>query len=159
MGRVLAYDQFSTANLTTGVANLGAGSTLLKARLACYTAFSTQNTSVVFQFAPPNTILGISWVAHGTAVPTIDETNWKTSTWYVAGPGEMDAFDRQLILDRGQTPPFTYAQHTYATHIELDVPLFQSGAFDLGISINFLGSGFWTSNVAWMSYQFEAYFD
>lgn len=159
MSRVLAYDQLNINSFATTVAALPAGSTLLKARLACYTSFSSQNTSVVFQFSPPNTILGISWVAHGTSVPIIDESNWKQSEWYVAGPGELDVYDRQNILDRGQTPPFLYLQHTYANHIELDVPLFEAGAFDLGISINFLGGGFWSNNVAWLSYQFVGYFD
>lgn len=159
MGRVLAYDQFGGSTVTTGVFNAPAGTTLLKARLACYTSFSSQNTTTTFQFAPPNTLLGISWVAHGTAVPLVDNTNWKASEWYIAGPGELDCYDRQFTEDRGQTPVFTYLQHTYANHIELDAPLYEAAAFDLGISINFQGGGFWSNNVAWLSYQFVGYFD
>lgn len=159
MSVVVAYDQLNINSFATTVFAAPAGTTLLKARLACYTSFSSQNTTVTFQFSPPNTILGISWVAHGTAVPIIDETNWKQSEWYIAGPGELDVYDRQIIEDRGQTPVFTYLQHTYANHIELEAPLFESAAFDLGISINWLGSGFWSNNVEWMSYQFVGYFD
>lgn len=159
MGRVLAYDQFGGSTFTGGVASLPAGTTLLKARLACYTSFSSNNTTLTFQFAPPNTLLGISWVAHGTTVPLVDNTNWKQSEWYIAGPGELVAFDRQLIFDRGQTPVFLSLQHTYSNFIELDVPLYEAAAFDLGISLNFQGGGFWTNAVPWLSYQFVAYFD
>lgn len=159
MGRVLAYDQISTANLGLGVANLPAGSTLLKARLACYTSFQTNNTTVTFQFAPPNTVLGISWVPHGTTVPIIDETNWKTSTWYTAGFGELDCIDSWIVLDRVATPNTINSHVTYASHIELDVPLFEAGAFDLGISLNFLGGGFWAGATFFLTYQFVAYFD
>lgn len=158
MGRVLAYDQFNAASAAVGVASLPAGSTLLKARLACYTWFSSQNTTQTYQGAPPNTVLGISWVPHGTAVPIVDETNWRGSEWYVAGPGEMTAIDRWLYIDKQQAPNFLTLQHHYATVIELDVPLYEAGAFDLGVSMNFLGAAFWSADVFWLSYQFVAYF-
>lgn len=159
MGRVLAYDQFNGSTFTGGVFNAPAGTTLLKARLTAFTWMATHNTTVTYQGAPPNTLLGISWVAHGTVVPLVDTTNWKTSTWYIAGPGELDNYDSFANLDRGQTPPFLYRENVYANHIELDVPLFESAAFDLGISLNFQGGGFWTNANPWVSYQFVAYFD
>lgn len=159
MGRVLAYDQLNASTFATGVANLPAGSTLLKARLACYTWFASEVAPPVVQHAPPNTLLGIAWVAHGTAIPVVTSANWKTSTWYVAGPGEMTVMDRAFWLDEGQTPSKVFLEHVFATYIELDVPLFEAAAFDLGISMNFLGGGFYTAANVYLSYQFTAWFD
>lgn len=159
MGRVLAYDQFNGSTFTGGVFNAPAGTTLLKARLACYTAFLSFSAPPNFQFAPPNTILGISWVSHGTVVPLITTANWKTATWYVAGPGELTSFNRAANVDTTPTPNALNVHHVYSNFIELDVPLFESAAFDLGISLNFLGGGFWVGVQPWLSYQFVAYFD
>lgn len=159
MSLVLAYDQFNGSTFTGGVANLAAGTTLLKARLAAYTSFPSEATPPSVVFAPPNTLLGISFVAHGTSVPLVSTSNWKTSTWYIAGPGELTAMSRWADWDAQSVSSNFFVHETFATFIELDTPVFQAAAFDLGISLNFEGGGFWPNTNPWVSYQFVGWFD
>lgn len=159
MSVVLAYDQFNASTFTTGVFNAPAGTTLLRAKLTSYTFVYSQRNDAISDFAPPNTILGISWVPHGTAVPLITTANWKTSTWYIAGFGQLIVMDRWSFVDDTVGSSFNNLQHVYSNFIELEVPLFEANAFDLGISLNFLGGGFFAAASPWLTYQFEAYFD
>ena len=159
MSLVLGYDQFNGSTVTTGLANLPAGAALLKARLAAYTFVNGVRTDGLIDEAPPNTILGISWVPHGTSVPLITTANWKTSTWIVAGPGELTAMDRWCVVFRDVTPNQVNLQHVYSNFIEIEFPFVSAAAMDLGISINFLGGGFFGGATPWVSYQFSAYFD
>lgn len=159
MSIVLAWDQAGVASLAIGVANLPANSTLLKAKLSCYTWFSSDIGTDQVQGAPPNTLLAISWAAHGTTIPIVTTTNWKASPFIIAGPGRLLAYDRWTVVGTPADTAHTFVQHVYSNEIELDFPFFESAAFDLGISINFLGSGFWSNADPWLSYQFEAYFE
>lgn len=136
-----------------------AGTTLIRARLACYTYYDSHNTTRTFQVAPPNTLLGVYWKATGGTVPLITDANRTNSEWYVAGYGELDVFDRMAIFDTSVTPPFLDIQTTYANHIDLEAPNYQSGSFDLGVSINFLGGGFWTNASPFITYDFTWWFD
>lgn len=159
MSLVLAYDQANVNSLATGVANLPAGATLIKAKLSCYTWFPSDIAGNITQGAPPNTLLGIAYVAHGTAIPVVTTANWKTSTFIIAGPGKLLAYDRWAINGEPADSAHVFVQHTYSNEIEIDFPFFNAAAFDLGISINWLGAGFWSNGLAWLSYQFEAWFD
>lgn len=159
MGLVLAYDQFNGSTFTSGVANLPANSVLMRARLAAYTFVNGVRTDGLIDEAPPNTLLGISWVTHGTAVPLITTANWKQSEWVVAGPGELVCMDRWCFINQQITPNQVNLQHVYSNFIQIEFPFFGASAMDLGISINFLGGGFFGGATPWVSYQFSAYFN
>lgn len=159
MTQVVKWDQANVSSLGVGVFNAPAGSTLLGAKLSCYTWFFFTSSPPVIQGAPPNTMLGVSWVPHGTVVPIVSPSNWVNGDWYIAGPGRLLAQERWTYTDMGATPNILYVQHTYSTEIELQAPDYQAGAFDLGLSINWQGQGFWPASQIWLSYQFEAWFD
>src|SRR5215469_9509688 len=114
MPEINAFDQFNGSSVTGTVIALPAKTTLIRARLSCYTWFSSQNTTTTFQGAPPNTLLGISYVPHGTVVPLVSPATWTNGDCYIVGPGRLLCYHRQLIEDRGQIPVFTYLQHVYS---------------------------------------------
>lgn len=159
MANVTAFGQVSGSTAQVGLAAFPAGSTLLKARLACYTWFASDNGTYVFQQAPPNTLLGISWRPSGNSPELVSTSNWSDSTWYASGPGELDVFDRWTYVDTAASPPHVYLQHVYANHLEREGANYQANAYSVGLSINFLGGGYWTNVVPWISYQFEAWYD
>lgn len=154
-----SFGQVTAATQQVGLAAFPAGSTLLKARLACYTMFGSYNTFTSVQQAPPNTLLGISWRPSGNSPELVSTSNWTDSTWYVAGPGELDVFDRWTAFNDSQAPTEMYVQHVYANHIEADYPLYESGAYSLGLSINFLGAGFWDNVTTYLSYELSYWYD
>lgn len=155
----LAYNSVNGSTVQQGLTALPAGVTLLHAKLTVYTWFSSHAGSLVIQGAPPNTILGISNRASGVAPELVDFTNWTDSTWYIAGPGRLLCFDRWAFPDLQSTPNTVDVQHTYTTEIEADYQVFNAAAMSLGISINFMGGGFWSGADVWLSYQFQAEFD
>lgn len=159
MPTVVNWDQTNVSSFALGAASPPAGSTLLKAKLTCYTWFFSESSPPIIQGAPPNTLLGIAWVPHGTVIPVVDPTNWKNGDWYIAGPGRLIAHDRWTYTDLGATPNKLYVQHVYATEIELEAPDFQSAAYDVGYSANWQGQGFWSSPQIWLSYQFQAWWE
>lgn len=159
MSLTLAYDQANVTSLALGAANLPANSTLLRAKLSCYTWFASDIGTNIIQGAPPNTLLAIAYGAHPLTIPVVTTANWKASPFIIAGPGRMLAFDRWTIDGEPADSAHVFVQHVYSNEIEIAFPFFNAAAFDLGFSINFLGGGFWNNATPWLSYQFEAYFD
>jgi hypothetical protein len=141
------------------VTTLAAGSSLLRARLSCYTSFVSSVNTAAIQFAPANTLFGIYWAATGGTIPLITTANRANSIWYVSGYGEMTAFDRSIVFAFSPAPAFTNVQHNYASFVDLDIPNYQAGAFDVGFSFNFLGAGFWTAVDVWVTYQLTYWWD
>lgn len=152
-------NQAAGATQQISVATMPAGTTLIRARLACYTYVETNNLIVGIQVAPANTLLGVYWKATGSAVPLVTPANMTNSQWYVAGFGEMDVFSRTIQIDRGQVPVFTEAQMTYATHLDMEDPDYEATSFDIGFSINFLGGGFWLNAISYLTWEFTYWYD
>lgn len=159
MSHFRAFGQDNVSTLQIGFSALPAGATILRARLHVYTWFSSHEGSLTFQGAPPNTILGISNRAAGVAPELVDFTNWGDATWYVAGPGRLVAFDRWAYPDIASTPNTVDVQHVYATEIENDDQVYNAASMSQGISINFMGGGFWAGVVPYLSYTFDMYWD
>jgi len=81
------------------------------------------------------------------------------SVWYVSGFGEQISFSRTIIYELPNPPSFVAVQHDYSSYVDLDIPNYQSGSFDLGFSFNFLGSGFWVNVDQWITYQLTYWYD
>jgi hypothetical protein len=141
------------------IATMPAGTTLLRARLACYTWFSVAPSPVVVASGPPATLLGVYWKATGSAVPLITAANMTNSEWYVSGWGELTVMDRAIVNSPQSVPAFFNAQHTYSTFIDLESANYQSGSFDLGLSINFVDDAFWNPIDRWITYEFTYWTD
>lgn len=155
----VAYDQVNAPTIQAGLSAMPAGSTLLKARLACFTWFSSRTSPATLQEAPPNTLLGISLRAAGTAPELITTANWKDATWYIAGVGELLAYDRWTEENDTVTPNVRNVEHTYSQVLELEQPIYNAASMSLGVALNFLGSGFFVNSNTYLSYQFTAWFD
>lgn len=153
------YAQVSGPTVQIGYAAIPAGSTLLRARLACETWFSSNNASAVFQNAPPNTIMGISWRAAGVAPELITDADSKDATWYIAGYGITTAVSDWVVDDTTTTPHSIFRERIHCAVIEDDIPLFAAASMSFGISINWLGSGFYSNNQSFLTYTFEAWYD
>ena len=141
------------------IATLPAGTSLLRARLTCYTYIDTHNTTRTFQISPPNTLLGVYWKATGGAVPLITDATMGNPEWYVAGYGELQSMDRGGMLDTSVSPAFIDIQSTYSNFLDFEEASYQSASFDIGVSINFLGGGFWTNPSPALAYQFTYWTD
>lgn len=153
------YAQVSGPTLQIGYAAMPAGSTLLQARLTCETWFSSTNASGVIQNAPPNTIMGISLRAAGVAPELITDANSKDGTWYIAGYGVTTAVSDLLTDDTSTTPHTIFRERIHCATIQDDIPTFEAASMSFGISINWLGSGFYAANQSFLTYTFEAWYD
>lgn len=154
-----AFGQDTGPTLQIGFAAFPAGSTLLRARLSVETWFASQNSTFTIQQAPPNTLMGVSWRPSGTAPELITESNWSDATWYMAGLGRLIASDRWTYIDAGVTPAAVYVQHVYSQDMDLEAANYQAAAQSAGISINWLGSGFWSSNESFLTYDLTIWYD
>lgn len=155
MPSVWQSNQVSGGSVQAGLAAFPAGSSLMRARLRVFTSFTSNFGSQVVGWAPPNTILGISWKPAGQTPDLVSPSNWGNAEWYIAGVGKLLAVDTYTYAVNAGPGP-TILNQTYSQEIELATPAFQSLSYSVGISINWLGAGFWPSNEVFLSYQFEA---
>lgn len=152
-----SFGQDSGPTFQAGYAAMPAGATLMRARLHCITSFTSAAASGGIGWAPPNTLLGISYRPAGTGPELVSLANLGDGTWYTAGMGTMTACDTYIWNSLGGTEP-NVIQQTYATTIELDLPQTNAASYGFGISINWQGGGFWPSPSSFLSYQFDAWY-
>ena len=156
MGYAWATGQDSEATYTVLVSALPAGTTLSAVEFTCTTTFLLDGSDTQLPgFAPPNTLLGVAWIPHGDTIPVVSESNWTNSEWYVAGFGELTyEHSEPLMYPSGAWQVI----RSYGQKLARAVPNYQASAYDLGLSFNDIGAGYYDVT-PWFTYQFTAYFD
>lgn len=147
-------DQVSDASYTTVVQSPPAGTTLLSAELDCTVSYALQGTETSYpQFAPPNLLLGIFWAPHGTSIPVITTSNWTDGDFYMFGFGTVEVASSEIVaLGTGDWQTIRNIRQ----RISKQSPDYEADAYDLGISLNWLGAGFY-GVTPWLTWQLKAY--
>jgi hypothetical protein len=157
MGAFTWFEQIEDTTYTDVVDALPAGTTLLGVEFWCTTSYAVDGTESGFMpFAPPNTLLGVSWAPHGTTIPVVAESNITDALWYVAGFGKVHQFASEVQVLA--TTDWQVIRNV-TTHMEIEFPDYQFNAYDLGVSVNFLGGGFYPTLVtAWQTLWLQGWY-
>lgn len=150
-------NQVGGTTLQIGYSGLPAGTTLLRAKLAMMTSFDATYASGPIGYAPPNTLAGIYWAAAGVSPPLITAANIGNAEWYAASYGEFTVIDQ---IDEPTVAGQIDQRITwhYASTIDKEAQNYQATSFELGLSINFLGGGFWPVLTSYITYDFTAWY-
>jgi len=157
MGSITWFEQVEDSTYTSVVEALPADTTLLAVDLVCTTSYAVDGTESGFMpFAPPNTLLGVSWAAHGTSIPVVAPDNITDALWYVAGFGELREFASEVQVLA--TTDWQIIRNV-TNHMRIEFPVAETTAYDLGVSVNFLGGGFYPTLVTpWLTLWLQAWY-
>lgn len=134
---------------------IAGATTLTKVKLCWYHSFSqgyvdTSNPG----YAPPNLLMGWGLVSHGATTPAITATNCNTAPYYQGGYGRMTGSD--TCFDTNPEAGTVFQQVT-SFEYEYEAPTYLPSETDLFISWDWLGSGYWPSPAAWVTWQLEVW--
>jgi hypothetical protein len=147
-------DQLHSQSGVLVLASFPVQTTLIRARLRvsfCY--FAIGPASPQLGVAPPNLYNAIWWAPPGTTIPIIDASNKNSSVWYASKLG--CPYQVSAEVDMYSSTDWAITRNEQYD-LDKDDPNFQAVIYEIGISYNWLGAGFFGID-PWFTYYLECW--